>query len=240
MPCSAIRARPWKHARTIPALAAELAHANTVAVGLAWSCIFHQILHDQERAHRQAEAVIALAAEQGFPLYLAAGRVIRGWAHDGEPQEAIAEIHQGLSDYWATGADMWSPYFLGLLAEAYGRGGMAVVGLGHAEEALERISRTRARWIEAELYRIKGELLKLTPEGRQEDAETCFCTAMRVAREQGSKLWELRATTRIARLLGAQGARAEARDSLVPILGAFDKFEISDVVEANSLLEELR
>ena len=61
----------------------ELAHPNTTAVALAWGCIFRQLLRDRHKAQEQAEAVIALATEWGFPLYRAVGTVVRGW--EGEP-----------------------------------------------------------------------------------------------------------------------------------------------------------
>ena len=64
----------------IPEYSRELGHLNTVAVSLAWECIFHQILGDSKKAREQADAVISLATDQGFPLYAAAGTVIHGWA----------------------------------------------------------------------------------------------------------------------------------------------------------------
>jgi predicted ATPase len=131
----------------VPAHARELAHHNTAAVALAWSCIFHQLLRNRTRAREQAEAVIGLATEQGFPLYLAAGTVVRGWAlaGSGRAAEGIAEIRRGLAAYAATGAEMWSPYFLGLLAEASGWAGEAAAGLDAAGDALQRVERTGAR-----------------------------------------------------------------------------------------------
>ena len=122
------------------AYARELAHPNTAAVALVLGCILHQLLRDRRNAREQAEAAIALAREQGFPHYLAAGTIVRGWAlaDGGRAEEGIAEIRRGLADYGATGAEMWSPYFLGLLAEVQGRAGRAAVGLGLASEAVDR------------------------------------------------------------------------------------------------------
>ena len=224
------------------AYARELAHPNTVAVALAWGSIFAQLLRDVEKARVQAEAVIALATEQGFPLYLAAGTVVRGWmlADGGQEEDGIAEIRRGLADYGATGAERWSPYFLGLLAEALGRAGQATAGLSLAADAVERAVRTQARWIEADLHRLRGELLLLPPQLRQPEAEASFRRAIAVAQEQSARWWELRAATGLARLWRDQGKRAEARALLAPVHGWFTEgFDTPDLKDAKTLLDEL-
>jgi len=222
--------------------ARELAHPHTTAAALAWNCIFHQLLRDRPSARAQAEAVMALAAEQGFPLYLASGTVMRGWAlaDDGRAEDGIAEIQKGWAGYAAIGAEMWQPYILGLLAEALERTGRAAAGLGVVADALDRVHRMDARWIEAELHRLRGELLLALSELEQTEAEACFHLAMNVAREQSAKLWELRAATSLARLLQRQGRRAEARDILAPVHGWFTEgFATADLADAAALLREL-
>jgi class 3 adenylate cyclase/predicted ATPase len=225
-----------------PARARELAHPNTAAVALAWSCIFHQLLRDRVRAREQAEAVIGLATEQGFPLYLAAGTVVRGWAlaDSGLTVEGVAETRRGLAAYAATGAEMWSPYFLGLLAEASGQAGQVTAGLEAAADALQRVERTGARWIEAELHRLRGELLLARPEPDRAEAEASLRRALAVARAQGAKLWELRAATKLAASWAERGKRADARDFLASVHGWFTEgFEAPDLRAAGTLLEEL-
>jgi predicted ATPase len=137
------------------AFARELAHPNTAAQALACGCIVPQLLQDRQDAQAQAETLVALATEQGFPLWRSTGEVIRGWTHayDCQPQRGIAVISQGLADYRATGAEMWSPYFLGMLAEAHGQANQAAAGLSLAADALARVNRTGVCWIEAELHR---------------------------------------------------------------------------------------
>jgi predicted ATPase len=135
----------------VPALVHKLRHPATEAVALAWGCIFRQLLRDRQAAEVQARTVMALATEQGFPLYRAAGAVIRGWAmtENGHVADGVGEIRQGVADYWATGAEMWSPYFLGLLADATGRAGDVTAGLELINDALNRAERTGVCWIEA-------------------------------------------------------------------------------------------
>jgi len=226
----------------VPAYARELAQPNTAAVALAWACIFRQLLRDQQSARDLAEAVIALATEQGFPFYRAAGTVVRGWAlaDSGQTEDGIAEIRRGLADYAATGAGMWSPYFLGLLAEALGRAGQAGAGLDVLVEALDQVNRIEGRWIEAELYRLRGELLLALPEADTTEAETCFRHAIAIARERSARMLELRAATGLARLWIDQVRRVEARDLLAPVYDWFTEgFDTPDLKEAGALLNEL-
>ena len=84
----------------------------------------------------------------------------RGWAlaEQGQREEGIAQLHQGLAAWQATGTEMQRSHFLALLAEAYGKVGEAEQGLAALVEALAQVEQTGERWYEAELYRIKGEL----------------------------------------------------------------------------------
>jgi predicted ATPase len=97
------------------AYARELSRPYTAVVALGSACIFRQLLRDRQSVRDQAEAVIALASEHGFPLYRATGIVVRGWAlvDSEKAEDGIAEIRRGLADHAATGAEMWSPYSWG-------------------------------------------------------------------------------------------------------------------------------
>ena len=109
--------------------------------------------------HHAAEAFDA-AAEHGFPLYRAAAAVVGGWARtqEGNPEGGLVEIDQGISDYAATGAEMWLPYFLALKAEALANAGRSEDGLGCIRQGLQRVERTQGHWIEAELHRLQAKL----------------------------------------------------------------------------------
>jgi predicted ATPase len=225
------------------ATAQELAHPNTIAQALCSDWILHQLLRDGQAAQAQAEALIALTTEQGLPMWLAAGVVIRGWAlaAGGRAEDGIAVIRRGLADYRATGAELFSPYFLALLADAHGRADQAAIGLSLLADALDGVGRTGVRWIEAELHRLQGELRLALPEPDQSEAEACFLRAMAIAREQQAKLWELRAATSVGRLWAEQGRRAEALDLLAPVYGWFTEgFDTADLKDAKALLDELR
>ena len=112
--------------------------------------------------------MIPLAAEQGFTFFLALGTILRGWglAERGRGEEAIAQMRQGLAAWRATGSELHRPYFLGMLAEAYGREGQIEAGLNVLTEALAVLQKTADHQYEAELYRLKGTLaLRATGQG---------------------------------------------------------------------------
>jgi predicted ATPase len=207
----------------VPAHVSELEHPGTTAVASAWGCILQQLLRDPQHAKAQAYSAIAIGTEQGFPLYRAMGAVVHGWAQVeiGCVADGIAEMQQGLTDYQTTGAKMWSPYFLCLLADASGRADQAQEGLGLVEDALTQIRHMGGRWIETELYRVWGELLLAGDEPDQQGAERCFHHAIALAREQDARLWELHATTSLARLWCSQHRKQAVYDLLAPICGQF-------------------
>ena len=104
---------------------------------------------------------MALATAQGFEHRVAHGRLLRGWAlaMQGDAATGVAHIQQGLVAMQSTGRTLHHPYFLALLAEAYGQAGQPETGLAVLGEALTLVATTEDWWWEAEMYRLKGELL---------------------------------------------------------------------------------
>lgn len=192
--------------------ASELAHASTTAVLHCWGCIHAQLLHDGPQAVAHAEAAMRLGREQGFPLWSAVGRLIRGWAMAaaGDANEGRAEIAGGLADYHATGARMWSPYFIGLLAEATWRDGDIPGGLALVGQATASLAATGARWIEAELRRLEGELMLARRPSDAATAEALLAAALATADAQDARLWQFRAAIALAKLWQRRGLRAAA------------------------------
>src|SRR5262249_49476157 len=140
----------------------------------------------------------------------------------------------------ATGQRQALPYLLALLAEAYGRGGDAAAGLRMLAEALAVVDDTEEGWWEAELYRLKGELLLQQATGSSDEAEDCLHQALDIARHQQAKSLELRAAMSLARLWQQQGKRPAAYALLAPIYGWFTEgFDTADLQEAKALLDEL-
>jgi predicted ATPase len=224
-------------------LAQQLAHPLSLSFGLIFAAATSQQFRREVRFTQEyAEAAIRLTQEQGFPLWLAVGSMLCGWAlaQQGKVQEGIEQITQGLTAYRATRAELNRPWCLSLLAEAHGTIGQPEAGLTALAEALALVDTTGERWYEAELYRLKGELLLQQSLGNSTEAETCFQHAITIAQNQQAKSFELRAATSLARLWQQQGKRQEAHDLLAPVYGWFTEgFDTADLQEAKALLEAL-
>ena len=228
------------HSQAALTLAQEVSHPQTLAYALVWRAILHQHRREAPAAIEQAEAATTLATEQGFAYWLARGTVLHGWAlaMQGQAEQGIAEMRQGLTADLATGAKVMQPYYLGLLAEAYGEGGHSEEGLPLLAEALAVMDNTELRYYGAELYRLKGALLlrQAVPDASQ--AEACFHQALDVARAQQARSLELRAAMSLARLWQQQGKRQDARDLIAPVYDWFTEgFDTADLQEAKALLE---
>jgi len=129
---------------------------------------------------------------------------------------------------------------LGYLAESLALKGAVEEGLQTLAAALTAAETSCAHWADAELHRLRGDLLGRLPSADWTEVETCFRTALRAAREQGSRGFELRAAVHLARLLSAQQRQAEARALLAPVYGWFTEgFDTPDLQEAKALLETL-
>jgi predicted ATPase len=227
-------------------LAHELAHPFSLAYALVHAAWLAQVCREGQTVQARAEALIALAQAHEFPLRAAQGLLWRGWAlvELGHGDEALAQMHQGLTAWQATGAELARPYFLALFAEAYGRLGQAAEGLHVLHEAMAVAHNHGERFYEAELWRLKGELLlrQAAETGMQPnppaEAETCFRQALSSARRQGAKALELRAVMSLSRLWRQQGKRGAARPLLAEIYGQFSEgFDTADLREAKQLLE---
>jgi TOMM system kinase/cyclase fusion protein len=228
--------------RNAVALAQELSHPFSLAVALDYAAMFYQFRREPRAVHEQAEAAIALCTEQGFAYYLAWGTTMRGWAQvaQGQDTEGLAQMRHGLAALRATGATLRLPYYLALLAEACGRTGQAAEGLTLLAEALAQAHKAEESWTEAELHRLKGELLLSLSADNYAEAEGCFHQALAVASRQQAKTLELRVATSLGRLWQQQGKRAEARELLASIYGWFTEgFDTADLQEAKALLEVL-
>jgi predicted ATPase len=233
-------------------LTQKFSHPFSRALVLTGVTAVHLFRREAQATQERAEATIALCSEQGFVLNLAIVTLWRGWAlvEQGQGEEGIAQIQQGLATWRAIGAELFRPGSLGQLAEAYGKMGQGEEGLSALAEALAVVDKTGVRFCKAELYRLKGELvlqsgvqgpasesLILNP---QLEAEVCFQKAIEVALHQRAKSLELRAVMSLSRLWQQQGKKDEARRLLAEIYGWFTEgFDTKDLQEAKALLEEL-
>jgi predicted ATPase len=224
------------------ASAHELSHPWTLSWAWCWAAYVYQFRRDVPAAHEQAKAAVALATEQGFPLLAAYGTSLRGWAlaMQGQGEEGMAQVRQGIAAVRATGAALFVPYFCALLADVADHLGYTEDTLQVLAEAHILVEQHEERFWEAEIYRLRGVLLLRQPGTPQAKAETWLQRALDVARRQEAKSLELRAAMSLSRLWQRQGQRGEARELLAPIYGWFTEgFDTADLQEAQALLEEL-
>ena len=218
------------------ALAERIAHPFSFALVLQYASMLHLDRGESELALQQIDAVEALAAEQriGFAME---PKLLRGAAliAQGAFEEAVAFLREGLA---GPAAARVRCYGIARLADALTRHGKHGAALAAARDGLAVVERTGHRQWEAELHRLKG--IALSGLNKRVDGQNAFEEAMRIARGQRAKSYELRGATSLARLWGEQGRRAEASDLLAPIYGWFTEgFETADLKEAKALLDDL-
>jgi class 3 adenylate cyclase/predicted ATPase len=222
------------------AKAQRLGHPQSLAVNLAVSARLLSLVGDNATLGERVDQLVAVTTEHGFPYWCAQGAIYRGWfqVNNGEVTEGISLLRSGSAAYRATGAEAWMPHYLALLARACERGGQIEEACSLLDDALLISTRTGECWFAAELNRHKGELL--LRQGKSAVAEELYVIALKIAREQDARLWELRAAASLARLRRDQGRHRDARELLVPIYGWFTEgFGTSDLREAKALLDEL-
>jgi predicted ATPase len=223
-------------------LVQELGHPFSVAFALTHAGLLHQHCREEQAVRERIEMLRFLSHEHGYVHRLAHGRMLQGWrlVERGQCAEGIAQIRQGMDTYRAARAELLRPYYLGLLAEAQGRGGQVGEGLNTLTEALGVVEGTGERMWEAELYRLKGELLLMSADKHSPETEACLRQALTIARRQEAKSLELRAAMSLCRLWQQQGKQAEARELLAPLYGWFTEgFDTADLREAKALLAAL-
>jgi predicted ATPase len=241
-----------KRAEEALALAQELSHPFTLIYALYYTTRLHMLRREVAVAQERAEAALRIATERGFALFQAFGTVLRGWAlaEGGEIEAGIAVMQQGLVAWRAMGLATVLSESLCLLAGAYGKVGQTGEGLRLVADALRVVEKTGERKFEAELYRVKGELLLSRVEAEAKikteadrcyhEAEAYFQRALEVARRQSAKSWELRAATSLSRLWHTQGRGEEAGELLQKVYGWFTEgFDTADLTEAKALLDAL-
>jgi class 3 adenylate cyclase/predicted ATPase len=218
----------------------RLDHAYTLAFVLSKVCTVEVAAGSPHAAQRHAQELEALSNEHGFPLWLGLGLLAQGWSTTalGQPHEGLASLAKGLSVLRAAGAVVHTPRALCFLAEARAKVGQLESSVNCLVEAARLIDTTHEHYWEAELYRLRGDVLNAT--GDQGAAEPNYRQALAVAKRQEAKTFELRAATSLARLWRDQGKPIEARDLLAPIYGWFTEgFDTPVLKEAKALLDQL-
>jgi tetratricopeptide (TPR) repeat protein len=219
-------------------LAKELDHPYTLGLAASFAALTLQRLRQLPECQAQAVVALEIGAQGLYPLLLAMGSMVHGWAtaHQGYPEEGIAEVEQGLALWEGTGARLALPYLRTHLAGACLAAGRREDGLKAIEQPPLRDEQT---WWLPEQHRIRAELLLLAP-GNESEAEGTLWQALDLARSQNSRSLELRVAMSLARLLRQRGRAFEGRDLLAECYVWFTEgFDTADLREARELLDML-
>jgi class 3 adenylate cyclase/tetratricopeptide (TPR) repeat protein len=219
----------------------EIASPSNLALALYWDGMRKLFLHNWEAAYSGFEGAVRVAHENGYTAVLMVATIARDWAfaRRGQLQQGLSQILQWLPKLPGPDnlASVWS--FMARV-DICVAAKLRPQGLEAVEEALAIAERTATRFNEAELRRLKGELLLVGTKATEEKAAECFRDAIEIARRQSARAWELRATTSLAQLLAKRGHRDEARVMLTEIYNWFTEgFDTADLKEAKALLNEL-
>ncbi len=198
---------------------------------LNYSAMCHLFISDARSIRELTRTGLALAAEGRFPYQLAIMTFFAGCAlvQEGQEEQGFDDMRRGIEALGAIGAvPLWMRFALSL----------SCLRARRVEEGLKLLA--EAPRLDAEMHRIKGELILLGDPSATEDAERCIRTGIEIARRQEAKSWELRATTSLARVLVRNGKPAEARTALATIYNWFTEgFDTADLKEAKALLDDL-
>ncbi|TFG64959.1 MAG: adenylate/guanylate cyclase domain-containing protein [Nitrospirales bacterium] len=233
-------------------LAQTLGHPHSLAFSLHYLTHFYLFSGNYQAALETAEAEITLSKEQGFPFWLNMAMMLKGGAlvELGGVELGLEGMRQGLRNHLSLGAAISRTYWMSLLAHGLGRAGRGKEGLGVIEEALTLREESGEAWWEAELYRLRGQLLLNLNEGtlqtlrrkfrRALTAEECFDHAVTLARNRQQKSLELRALISLVQFQRQQGQTVSALASLQEVYQWFSEgFETADLQTAKALLESI-
>jgi predicted ATPase len=223
-------------------IAHELSHPFTLAFAFFGMAQLNQFRREVPATLKQAEAMIALANEQDFPVWMEMGTLLRAWslAMQGHPEEGLTQMRQSMANKPVGSFYAIRPWLYAMFVEAYGAAGQAEEGLGKVTEALTLVEKGSFHFYEAELRRLQGELLLMQSAPDTAGAETCLQQAFDFATRQQAKALELRTAMSLSRLWGQQGKKVEAHNLLTEIYDWFTEgFDTADLKEAKALLEDL-
>jgi predicted ATPase len=222
-------------------IAQNESHLYTLAFACTVCARLHQLRRENEQVKQYAETAIKLSTEQKFPLLLAWGKILKGWAlaAQGQAAEGLTQIERGLEILRATETNLTQTYFLSLQIEAFLMAGQIDAGLNIVKEILNVMGTTGERLYESKLYQLRGELY-LAHQDSQAKAVADFQQAIATAHQQSARMFELRAATSLAKVWQAYDKKKEAQQMLSQIYDQFTEgFDTFDMQEARTLIEKL-
>ena len=218
-------------------LARELSHPPSLIQALAFAADVHVLRRDEGKVEEIADVLLPVAIEYGTQVSAANALMLKGWAlcARGDLERGVTELHAGLAAWRATGSNFHKPYRLGRTAEMLALAGQRDEASQLIIQAIAAVKEVGEHWYEGELSRLGGDIFRddLDHFGN----EACFSSALRLAQQQKTRLFELRAARSLAQLWCEQGRHTQAQELLVPIYGWFTEgLDTPDLVEASELI----
>lgn len=225
-------------------LVQDLDQPFSQALVSAYQALLQQLCADESVAQEYAVYAHALTRKYQTPYYRAWAAILVSYAQALEQpdEDCIQHLRDSLTAFKAAGARLRLPYYLSLLAQAYGKAGRAEEALASINEAMAEARQHNERWWDAELHRLRGELLLMQGANAPDtsDAQAALLRAIDIARSQQARSLELRATMSLARLWCSSGQATDARTLLGDMYSWFTEgFETPDLQAARQLLAEL-
>ena len=222
-------------------MARELDHPFTLVFTLVFLSWVYSTFRNANKTLELTDEAIAVSTQYSFELGLAWATASQGWAlAENGQEEGVGRLISGLSAVRATGESVTTIDMLSLLAEIYLRKKRFSEGLAAIEDAQKTAVTQEELFWQAELFRLKGELLLGQSDQSLNEAEQCFCKALEIARNQNAKMLELRAATSLARLWKKLNQLDEAKSILSSVYSSFTEgFGSPDLIEAKTVLEQL-
>jgi predicted ATPase/DNA-binding SARP family transcriptional activator len=222
-------------------LARELQQPFSQAIAATYLALLQQLRADRATFRKQAEEALELSTAFKATYYRAWADILVAYGETlGDPGAAeLKRLRGAIESFLETGARIRLPYYLGLLADACLRAGAAEAGLQVTEEALSHAREMSESWWDAELHRLRAELLQVAG-APPAAAEAALVRALEIARGQQARSLELRAASTLARLWARSGRSAEARDLLTPVYSWFTEgLGSPEMGQARALLSTL-
>lgn len=222
-------------------MARELEHPFTRVFTLIFLAQIYSGARDAKRTLELTDEAIAVSTQYSFELGLAWATASQGWAlTEIGQEEGLAKLINGLSATRATGANTNNTFTLALLAEIYLRRNRIDEGLAAIEEAQKLAVTGGELFWQAELFRLKGELLLGQSGVSVQEAEECLCEALKIAQDQYATMFELRAATSLAKLWRKLNKADDAKRILNAVYSRFnERADNLDLIEAKTVLEQL-
>lgn len=220
-------------------LARNRNHPFSLAYALFGISKVYQLRNDSSMTYQWAEEAMMLAIDKDFPYFVSISSILKGWAmaEKGDLNGGIDQIHRGLDNLKVTESEVNKTYYLALLAEAHKKNGDVKEGLEAISEALDLVRRNKEVWYEAELYRIKGDLLVMSNKKKLE-AKKSYYMAIDLAKKRNALSFELRSTLSLYYVCKDSGNLHKAQNMLSAVVQKFTEgFDSKDVCEAKTILE---